>query len=299
MKLRVVVLFLIAFFCLTNTLFALNWITLHERADRESIDSASLGIKGQPASIDNLYVLGLVFFNLHKDEEAKNIFLKILKLAPKTIEAEWGVAEALRRMHRIDEAEPILERVIRENPEFTPAYISLAYIKYLRMDFKESVRLSLMVIQRGRAASDLSNYTRAYAMYAGAKGMIAHYGGPLSKAVNGLAVKPNLDKAQRLQPQSPAVLFGLGSYYFLAPVVAGGDKVKAEAYLRQVIEVNPLFTDAYVRLAQLYKIRGDSERYNFYINQASRIDPKNTLLLDHKSGKCRFICSGGEEKVKP
>mgnify|MGYP001171489175 CR=1 FL=1 len=294
--LKVLALTLIIFFSLQGRLFALDWIMLHEKADSQSLESALKACQLEPSSVENLYVLGLVYFNLHRDNEAKASFSEILSRNPGIIEAQWGIAEALRRQHKLGEADVILNKVIMDNPEFSPAYISLAYIKYILMDFNASVRLSLEIIKRGREKSDLSNFTRAYSMYAGAKGMIAHYGGPLSKAVNGLAVKPNLEKAFKLQPDSAAVLFGLGSYYFLAPVIAGGDKNKAEDYLRRAIEADPLFADAYVRLAQLYKVRGDNERYEFYINKAFSLDPNNILLLDHKSGRCKFICIGGEEK---
>jgi len=276
----------------------LDWVRLHEKADKSSLDSAYESTEEDSSSIENLYILGLVFLNLHKDVKAEEAFSKILRRNPDIIEAKWGLAEALRRQHRIDQAESLLNEVIIKSSEFFPAYISLAYIKYIKMNFQESARLALKVIQQGRKNVDLSNYVRAYAMYAGAKGMIAHYGGPLSKAVNGLAVKPNLLKAQKLQPGSPAVLFGLGSYYFLAPVIAGGDKNKAEVFLKKSIEADPLFADSYVRLAQLYRIKGDEEKYNYYMSKVVEIDPQNVLFLDHKSGKCKFICVGGEEEAK-
>jgi tetratricopeptide (TPR) repeat protein len=151
------------------------------------------------------------------------------------------------------------------------------------------------VIQQGEDKVDLSNYARAYAMYAGAKGMLAHYGGIFSKAIDGLAVKTNLDKAQKLKPDSPAVLFGLGSYYLLAPVVAGGNKAKAEEYLNKTVETDPLFADVYVRLAQLARIKGDKKKYDYYLNKALETDPGNELALDTLSGRCKFICTGGEE----
>lgn len=285
--------------CSLNSLFALDWVSLHEKADQQNLDSAGESLRAEPLSIDRLYILGLVFLNLHKDAKAKEVFSRILMRNPDIIEAKWGLAEALRRQHKIDQAENLLNEVIIKAPDFSPAYISLAYVKYIRMNFQESARLALKVIQQGRKNVDLSNYVRAYAMYAGAKGMIAHYGGPLSKAVNGLAVKPNLQKAQKLQPDSPAVLFGLGSYYFLAPVIAGGDKSKAEVLLKKTIEVDPLFADAYVRLAQLYRVKGDEEKYSFYMNKVIEIDAKNVLFLDHMSGECKFICVGGQEEAKP
>jgi len=185
--------------------------------------------------------------------------------------------------------------VLRDNPNFSPALISLAYIKYFQMNFKDSVRLALKVIEQGQDQMDLSNYTRALAMYAGAKGMLAHYGGIFSKAIDGLAVKPNLDKAQKLQPNSATVLFGLGSFYLLAPKIAGGNKSKAQEYFNQALKLDPLFADVYVRFAQLAKIKGDEQKYDFYMNKALELDPQNELAQDTISKRCKFICIGGKE----
>jgi len=276
--------------------FAAEWKDLHEKADSLTLNQAQVLVKASPESADNLYVLGLVYLNLHQDLQAQDVFKKALDANKQMYWAKWGLAESLRRQHRSDMAEPILNEVLTINAQFPPACVSLAYIKYMRMDFDGSVKLALKVIDQGRERVDLSNYVRGLALYAGAKGMIAHYGGVLSKAINGLAVKPNLDKAEKLQPDSPAVLFGLGSYYFLAPVIAGGDKNKAEVYLKRAIEADPLFTDAYVRLAQLYNIRKDRNKYDLYMSKAVDIDPSNELILDARSGKCKFICMGGEER---
>jgi tetratricopeptide (TPR) repeat protein len=201
----------------------------------------------------------------------------------------------LRRQHKISEAQNLLNEVLKKQPEFYPAAISLAYAKYIQMDFEGSVRLAKRVIEAGRENSDLSNYVRAYCIYAGAKGMIAHYGGPLSKLINGTAAKPNLDKAEKLQPDSPGVLFGLGSFYLLAPKLVGGDKVKSEEYIKKAIKADPNFADAYVRLAQIYKIKGDIVAFHKYLDKALEIDPGNDLALDFKSGACKYICVGGEE----
>ena len=160
----------------------------------------------------------------------------------------------------------------------------------MQSDFKEAIRLVTKVQKQGKNKVDLSNYARAYAIFAGAKGMIASNGGPLSKVVNGMQVLPTLKKAERLQPNSPAVLFGLGSFYFLAPRVAGGNVDKALEYLERAIAADPLFADAYVRLAQIYKNKGNEQKYELYIDKALEIDPDNELAKDEISGICKFNC---------
>ena len=291
---RILAIILFLIFSLSEISFALDWKNLHEKADNEDLKTIRAKVLNNPNSIENLYVLGLVYFNLYKDSEALEVFSDILKRDPKVIEAKWGVAESLRRKHDLDKSEILLNEVIKSNSEFSPAYISLAYIKYIRLDFESSVKLALKVIEQGQSNMDLTNYVRAIVMYAGAKGMIAHYGGVFSKAVNGLSVKPNLDKAEKLQPNSSTVLFGLGSFYLLAPAIAGGDKNKAEEYFLKAIKVDPLFADVYVRLAQLYKAQKDNLKYEFYLQKATEIDPKSERLLDYNSGKCKYICADKE-----
>jgi len=157
------------------------------------------------------------------------------------------------------------------------------------------VKLAHKVLDMGEKRVDLSNRVRAYLMLGGAKGMIAHYGGPFSKLINGTAVLPTLKSAQKLQPDSAGVLFGLGSFYLLAPRLAGGDIAIAEDYLQRAIKADPLFADAYVRLAQLYKAKGQMQKYSEYLAKALEIDPANEVALDTESGACKFACPDRKE----
>jgi tetratricopeptide (TPR) repeat protein len=275
--------------------FALDWQALHERADRITLEEAQEVFSQNPDSLDALYILALVYLNGHQDKQADGAFQQMLKIQPRSTEARWGRAEVLRRRRSLAESERMLNELMESDPEFFPAYISLAYLKYTRLDFKESVNLAYQVKRQGRDKVDLSNYVRAYLLIAGGKGMLAYYGGPLAKVINGTAVLPNLKKAERLQPDSPAVLFGLGSFYFLSPAIIGGNLNKAEGYLKQAIEVDPLFADAYVRLAQVYRMKGEAARYEALLGKALEIDPENELARDAQSGKCAFICISVKE----
>jgi len=292
---RVLLLGFLIYFTGLSACAAMDWKDLHNQAGNLSLASALESAAKDPQSASKRYLLGLVYLDLHQDQSAGEIFNGLLRDEPGLLEAKWGKAEVLRRRHDTLAAERLLNAVSKTDPRFAPALISLAYIKYFQMDFKGSIKLALKVIHFGAGNVDLSNEARAYAMYAGAKGMLAHYGGLFSKAIDGLAVKPNLDKALKLQPDSPAVLFGLGSFYFLAPSIAGGDKIKAQEYLNRTIKADPLFADAYVRLAQLAKINNNLKQYDFYLGKALELDPQNELALDFLSGRCRFICAGGAE----
>lgn len=282
-------------FSVFQVVYAADWKSLHEKADTLSLLQAQGAVTRSPDSFPERYMLGLVYLNMYNSDASYNTFLRLYTGFPGNFMAKWGLAESLRRKHALNRSQELLEEIIKDEPGFSPAYLSLGYVKYLKGDFESAVRLALKVIKQDPGAVDLSNRVRAYCLYAGGKGLIAHYGGMLSKAINGTAVKHNLDKAEKLQPNSTQVLFGLGSYYLLAPVIAGGNKHKAEIYLKKAVVLEPRFADVYVRLAQLYKIRKDSAKYKHYLKVALDLDPGNELALDTQSNTCKFICTGGKE----
>ncbi len=286
---KTTILLILAVFNFLNPLYALDYKDLHNRAIQLTLNAAQNEVIKQP-DVYNQYLLALVYLNSHQDQAAGEIFSQLLRADPDFIPARWGQAEVLRRRHATAQAEHLLNQVLAVDPRFAPALISLAYLKYFQQDFKGSIHLARRVIAQGLDAVDLNNFAQAYSMYAGAKGMLAHYGGVLSKAVDGLAVKVNLDKAYKLQPNSAAVLFGLGSFYLLAPVIAGGDKLKAQDFLTRAIQADPYFADVYVRLGQLAQANGDLKQYDFYLQKALTIDPQNQLAQDVLSRRCNFIC---------
>jgi len=273
-----------------NTAFAAGWKELHKEADALSLSSALENVQRNPDSIDDLYVLGLVYLNLHDDKAAESAFAKISEKAPGFYPAGWGKAEVMRRLHNIEASKKMIMEIINAYPDFAPAYISLAYLRYREGDYDAAVKLVNQVIEKGQEQADLTNYVRAILIYAGSKGMLAHYGGPFAKIISGTAVFPNLKKAEKLKPNEPAVYFGLGSFYLIAPGFAGGDPDKAGPYLEKAVKLDPLFADAYVRLGQYYKIKGDNKKYEECLNQALKIDPLNDLALDIKNKTCKFIC---------
>ena len=215
MKLVSIAFALFVFCTYLDTSYAFDWKKLHDFADNISLPQALKELEANPDPLDALYVAGLVYFNIHKDAQAREIFIKMREIDPHSVGAMWGMAESLRRQHKLEEAAHILEELIGLAPEYSPAYISLGYIRYIQMSFEDTVKLMLSVIKQGKDNVDKTNFVRAHCLYAGAKGMIAHYGGPLSKAVNGAAVMRHLRIAQDIQPDNIAVFFGMGSYYLL------------------------------------------------------------------------------------
>ncbi len=284
---KTVILPLVFLFCLSGVIYARDWKELHEQADSYNSEEAMALLKNNPTEESLNYLLGLTYLNEHKDKDAQRVFSEIDAKDPK---AKWGLAEVLRRGRDYKKSEEMLQEVIKENPDFAPAYISLAYIRYIRRNFSESLRLAHKVMDLRLDNVDASSYVRACLIAAASRGMLAHYGGPLAKILNGNAAKSNIMKAESLQPDSAEVMLGVGSYYLLAPAFVGGNIDKALDYLERAVKKDSLLADAYVRLAQVYKLKGEYQLYEKNIEEALRIDPQNELALDIKNKECRFIC---------
>ncbi len=280
----------LVFIFLASPVFAFDWIDLHNQAGDLTIKQAKEMVGQDFDSIEDLYLLALVYLEKYQVEPAQDLFEKINKMDPDNLPARWGRAEILRRKHECNGCKDKLAEIIKEAPGFAPAYITLAYINYKNIELDQAARLTYEVIRMGQGNVDQLNYVRALALFAGAKGMTAHYGGPLSKVINGRLVKPYLLRAKRVDSSSAVVKFGLGSYYLLAPGIFGRDLDKAKDYLKRAIEADPNFADVYVRLAQVYKAKEELDKYNQLLEKALTLDPKNNLALDIKQETCRFIC---------
>ncbi|HNQ49817.1 MAG TPA: hypothetical protein PLP56_01080 [Candidatus Omnitrophota bacterium] len=273
-----------------SSCFALDWRSLHEAADRIDLRTALKCVEKDTRSVEDLYILGLVYLDMFQTRKAEEVFARIADLAPGTKEAVWGRAEVLRRYHQNDEAEDLLAGIVELHPEYSPAFLSLAYVRFAQARFHDAASSALAVVRRKEQDVDTTTYARALLIYAGAKGMIAHFGGPMSRIINGIIVMPTIQRAQMLKADSPEVLFGFGCYYLLAPRGLGKNIRLAKYYLERLVEDEPLFPDGFARLAQVYKVTGDIARYEQLLNTALDLDPKSELALDIKQNTCRFVC---------
>ncbi|MCU0666515.1 MAG: hypothetical protein MUF05_05435 [Candidatus Omnitrophica bacterium] len=291
--LRSKVLFFIIVVFFIHPVFAANWKTLHDKASGINLNSVSADALSKSVSQDDLYVLGLVYLSARQEDKAKEVFIKVRKIAPSFFPAQWGVAEILRRKHDLEESKLILDEIIADHPEFIPARLSRVYIYYLEGEFHKAMDLTQEIVDLGSEQMDKENYLRAILMLTANKGMVAHYGGIIVKLSHGRKILPLLRKAQSLAPYDAQVYFGLGSYYLLSPTLVGGNKKLALEYLEKAKDKDPRFADIYVRLAQACRMNKDEEGFKKYLDWAFMLDPGNELANDFKSGKCRFICPVG------
>ncbi|MFA5101335.1 MAG: hypothetical protein WC547_10660, partial [Candidatus Omnitrophota bacterium] len=60
--------------------FALDWKTLHERSDKTDLRTAIARVDKAPDSLDDLYVLGLVYLDVYEIGKAQKTFDKMVAL---------------------------------------------------------------------------------------------------------------------------------------------------------------------------------------------------------------------------
>ncbi len=120
--------------------------------------------------------------------------------------------------------------------------------------------------------------------------MVALKGGLVSKIINGPKVLAYIRRAEQLRSNCSAAWWGYGTYYLLAPKAAGGNVEKAKMYLERMIAAEPLFPEAYARMAQVYQSKGNRAQYQRYLDKAFELDPGSELACDVKADTCNFGC---------
>lgn len=213
-----------------------------------------------------------------KDDDALDLFEKILLSQPNNPDALWGKAEVLRRNREYKQAEYILNKILKENPRHTSTLNTLAYIRYKEGKFKEAVYLLNQVL--GVKDLDKQNQALAYIMLGMINSGRSAKGGFISKIRYGTNIRYHFFKAEELAPELPEAHLSLGTFYLLAPKIAGGNLDKAIEELLIVVKMAPDFATANARLAQAYQKKGLIDKYEFYITRAMALDPDNEVLKE-------------------
>lgn len=223
----------------------------------------------------------LRYLKLRKDGLARDEIEKVLSVKPDdlcALCALWAKAEVLRRAHKLEESEKLLEELLSKCPNYAAGLISMSYIKYSRNEFTDALRILQRVLKQKNIAKE--NQALAYVLLGSINSRRASLGGLLSKAAYGLRIKSFFEKAKNIAPELSEVHLALGSFYLLAPNIAGGSIDKAIEELEYAAKLTPDFATVNARLAQAYNKRGDLEKSNFYIRRAKELDPQNDILYE-------------------
>lgn len=220
----------------------------------------------------------LDYLRVRQDDKAWQVAQEILSRDFGNITALWARAELMRRAYDLENSAGLLKHILKENPAHAPSLISLAYIYYYNRDFNQALSLLKQVIDDPKAGKQ--NLAMAYMLTGSINAKKSSAGGIFSKLAYGTRVRSYFEKAKQLSADLPEVYLGLGSFYLLAPAIAGGNIDKAIENLEYAVELAPGFATANARLAQAYKKKGNLEKYNYYLARAKELDPENEALKE-------------------
>lgn len=205
---------------------------------------------------------------------------KILSIDANDICGLWAKAEILRRSYKFQESEGILQGILSRCPAHAPSLISLAYIRHHSNRFKDALRILSTVLRQPDL--DRENQALGLLLIGAVNAKRSSQGGVLGKVVYGMRIKSYFDKAKSLAPDLTEVRLGLGSFYLLAPKIAGGSVDAAIEELEYAVKLAPAFATANARLAQAYRMKGDLEKSEVYRKRAEELDPENEALREIK-----------------
>jgi tetratricopeptide (TPR) repeat protein len=207
-----------------------------------------------------------------KDTLALKRFEEILSLHPDNLDALWGKAEVLRRNYDYKQSYQLLISILDKYPQHTPSLISLSYLYYKDDKLDEAQKLLKRVLN----TTCLSKQDEALAnlMLGAINSRRSGIGGIFSKLKYGTRIGSYFLRAKALAPELPEVRLGLGTFYLLAPKLAGGNLDKALKELQDAVNIAPDFATANARLADAYKKKGQSVQYDFYNSRANALGLK-------------------------
>jgi len=220
----------------------------------------------------------LRYLKVRKDKLAAGEIEKILAIDPGDLCALWGKAEILRRAYKFEDAEKILKQILAKSSDHAFSLISLAYIRYHDHKFSEALKILKGVLRQ--PGLDSENKAMAYILIGSINAKRSILGGLFSKLAYGTQIKWYFEKAKSIAPDLPEVYLGLGTFCLLAPRIAGGDVDRAIGELEYAVKLAPDFATPQARLAQAYKIKGNMEKYDFYMKGVKELDPENEVARE-------------------
>lgn len=162
---------------------------------------------------------------------------------------------------RLDRAREVLEQAVA-TAESAELLAALARACLLQGEFRaRTTDEQLAAYQRGRDAGKRAielapRSEQAHLWYVANLGRWAETRG-LMRALSLLPeMRREFELLLALNPLSPDVQVGMGTFLFEVPGFLGGDRARAERHLRRALEIDPSFTGAQVELGRVMIARG-------------------------------------------
>jgi len=156
----------------------------------------------------------------------------------------------------------LLKEVLADNPSDAEACWRMARVYCDAGDRKTEKADKLATYQTAmgyaeKAKTSSPTLAEAWYWYAVSMGRVGQTKGMLNAMSLAVPVRDAFLKTVELNPRHIGALFGLGMWYKEVPGVAGGDMEKSISYFNKILAVDPIYTEVYVRLGEIYIKRGE------------------------------------------
>lgn len=252
-----------------NQLSQAKELMLEDKYD-EAVALINRIIEADPDVVDAYFTLGNLYFKKREFQNALDSFFKVLERRPNDAFTVINIANSYMGLGEIDEAEKFVLSVIDLIPPDSQLYYLLGNIKNLKEEhdeaikyYKECLRLNpfsasgynalggIYVVQE--RWDEAEEYLLKAQEY-NPKLRNLHYNLALIQEERGELIKAVDEYKMELEniPHNFRACFNLSRVYRML-----GDVQEEEEYLNQTIEINPDFPISYFYLARIYLNRGE------------------------------------------
>ena len=240
-------------------------------------------------------ILGAVFGETGRMEEAFNVNSEAVKLAPDDAEAHYNLGLILKMLGRSAQAQTSLKKAIRLNPLFTEAFYNLgnvlkeqkrleeaetAYIKAIELEpryYEAHFNLGNTLRELGRLEAAETSYLEATKWKEDFADAHYNFGATVQQLGRLEEAKKGYSRAISIRPNYPEAINNLGTI-----LKEYGRFSDAELFYKRALELKPDFPEALYNLGLLLIGVGDYEEAKRLLIDNSD-DNSQTLLL-----KCYF-----------
>ncbi len=226
----------------------------------EAVEAFQMALSLDPNFVLAYVNLGAAYRKLGNIEAAKKALIRALEINPTQAEALNNLANIYRDEGELLKAKELYEKACLSNPNLPELYINLSIIHMDLGNFEIAEKLLTKVLSFN-PLNPLARRTLA-TLYLKT--------GELEKAEN------NLRLALLLNPKDPAILTDLAGVLLMHEIPFPKE---AEELLLSALKVNPQFPPAYQNLGTLYLILGKKEKAKSAYKKAFELQPYNPTYL--------------------
>lgn len=276
---------------LLNQLFAL----INSGQSRAALPEIHRQLTLSPTEPNLLHLAGIASAATGRNAEALSYFKKSLQSAPNQPAVLNNLANLLKKMGEISNAKIHFQKAVSLSPNFLEAQLGLATLEYDQQSYGEARKIALSTLDAhpknlpvlnllGNISKKTDEFEKAITFFEQALSIKPEY----VPAIYGLAATyseialdekalPLFEKASRLRPNTAEI------EYSLALTQLNLNRFdQAEANLKNLIAIHPLYIDAHKTLNEIYWQQGKKSAFCASYVAARSSNPKSTeLTISH------------------